>query len=240
MMRKNKMMRAASGLLVATLLTTSVISGTFAKYTTSATGSDEARVAKWGFEAPATITMTDLFKNEYTDTTNGKTVLSTKDVIAPGTSSSVAFGFTYDTTSNTVDKPEVTYNFTISTEGSSIDSSIENNKSIVWSLDGVECTATENKSSWDVLLESIAKLSGADTVTVDNADTNKVSATKKWDYGTLPTGFYDDTPDGAKTHTISWKWKYDNSNDAEDTTMGNADTLAEVKLAITVKAEQVD
>ena len=56
-MRKNKMMRTASGLLVATLLTTSVISGTFAKYTTEETGSDSARVAKFGVEITARGTM---------------------------------------------------------------------------------------------------------------------------------------------------------------------------------------
>lgn len=47
-MKKNKMMRAASALLVATLLSTSIISGTFAKYTTTASANDTARVAKWG------------------------------------------------------------------------------------------------------------------------------------------------------------------------------------------------
>ncbi len=47
-MRKNKMLRTASALLVLVLLTTSVISGTFAKYTTQDSASDAARVAKWG------------------------------------------------------------------------------------------------------------------------------------------------------------------------------------------------
>lgn len=45
---KNKMMRIASILLVATLLTTCAISGTFAKYVTKVSGEDTARVAKWG------------------------------------------------------------------------------------------------------------------------------------------------------------------------------------------------
>lgn len=48
-MKKNKMMRAASFLLVAVLLTTSVISGTFAKYVSTVSGTDTARVAKWAF-----------------------------------------------------------------------------------------------------------------------------------------------------------------------------------------------
>ena len=47
-MKRNKMMRIASVLLVAVLLSTCVISGTFAKYTTSNSATDSARVAKWG------------------------------------------------------------------------------------------------------------------------------------------------------------------------------------------------
>ena len=47
-MKKNKMMRVASALLVAVLMTTSVISGTFAKYVTQDSATDTARVAKWG------------------------------------------------------------------------------------------------------------------------------------------------------------------------------------------------
>ncbi len=47
-MKKNGSMRAASALMVATLLTTGVLSGTYAKYTTQRSGSDAARVAKWG------------------------------------------------------------------------------------------------------------------------------------------------------------------------------------------------
>ena len=49
-MKKNKTMRLASGLLVAVLLTTCAISGTFAKYVSDATNSDTARVAKWSIE----------------------------------------------------------------------------------------------------------------------------------------------------------------------------------------------
>ena len=47
-MKKNKMMRLASVQLVLTLLSTSVISGTFAKYVTTNSADDSARVAKWG------------------------------------------------------------------------------------------------------------------------------------------------------------------------------------------------
>jgi hypothetical protein len=80
-MKKNKMMRLASALLVAVLLTTCAISGTFAKYVTKAYGTDQARVAKWGFET--TLLTVDLFKDLY----DGGAVDSnnTDKVIAPGT-----------------------------------------------------------------------------------------------------------------------------------------------------------
>lgn len=242
-MKKNKMMRTAAGLLVATLLSTCVISGTFAKYTTSAEGSDSARVAKWGFESASTISLDDLFKTTYSNASK-ETVKSsnTEKVIAPGTSGSATFGFTYDTTSNSVNAPEVAYDFTVSTEGSTIGDSIEKNKNIVWSLDGTECTATGEKSSWDVLLEKIAGLSG-DT-SVDSSNNNKIEGTKEYKAGELPTEFYEATPNGAKEHTVSWNWKFDDSNDSNvdktDTSMGNADSLEDVKLVIKVTATQID
>lgn len=116
-MRKNKFMRAASGLLVAVLLTTCVISGTFAKYTTSATGSDSARVATWGFDKNnASITLDNLFSDTYD---NVKGVDS--DVIAPGTTGSANFEFKY---SGKADAPEVAYTFKVDTEGSTISDDI--------------------------------------------------------------------------------------------------------------------
>ena len=85
-MRKNKMMRAASALLVAVLLTTSTISGTFAKYVTEASGQDEARVAKWGVEVSAFTN--ELFAKTYAkteDTSIENTVVADEKVVAPGT-----------------------------------------------------------------------------------------------------------------------------------------------------------
>ena len=61
-MKKNKMLRIASVLLVAALISTCAISGTFAKYVTKAVGEDSARVAKWG----VLVTLDgDVFKSEY-------------------------------------------------------------------------------------------------------------------------------------------------------------------------------
>ena len=91
-MKKNKMMRIASVLLVAVILTTCAISGTFAKYVTSGNGSDNARVAKFGVTVTGTA---DTFKETYAKNDTGFTlaansVVSTEDVVAPGTSGFLA------------------------------------------------------------------------------------------------------------------------------------------------------
>ena len=91
-MKKNRMMRLASVLLVCVLLTTSVISGTFAKYTSEGSVTDTARVAKWDIKLEgATITKDvtiDLFATAYKNPAGTETTVqsdTTENVIAPGT-----------------------------------------------------------------------------------------------------------------------------------------------------------
>ena len=219
-MRKNKMMRAASGLLVAVLLSTCAISGTFAKYTTSVSSSDKARVATWGFNQTS-ISLTDLFRQTY-----DKNVHGIADVIAPGTTNSAKFKFSYDGQQT---YPEVAYKFTVDTQGSTIDEEIEKNPNIVWKLDN------GNEGNWQQLLASIQALSGDS------------SGSKDYTAGELPKGFTADDDE----HTISWEWKFEKTGndvtnsvttaqDATDTAMGNAAKLAEVTLKITVTATQID
>ena len=93
-MKKNTMMRIASILLIAVLLSTSAISGTYAKYVTADNASDTARVAKFGVVATVDGT---LFAKNYINATGGNTpadsgeltVISqtTDKVVAPGTKS---------------------------------------------------------------------------------------------------------------------------------------------------------
>lgn len=86
-MKKNVMMRLASFLLVAVLISTSAISGTYAKYVTQGSGSDTARVAEWGVQI--TGMESTLFKDTYAaDNTTGGIVNGVQaetKVVAPGT-----------------------------------------------------------------------------------------------------------------------------------------------------------
>ena len=94
-MKKNKMMRIASVLLVAVLLSTCAISGTFAKYVTTADAQDSARVARWG--VTLTVTNDSIFFSDSYTSNNGITVNTSSigtNLVAPGTSSSENGGTT--------------------------------------------------------------------------------------------------------------------------------------------------
>lgn len=239
-MKKNRMMRLASILLVCVLLSTSVISGTFAKYVTQSGSQDTARVAKWGFTDTATISLDNLFDDVY-DGENGiqgVTIDGTDNIIAPGTTNEVSFQFIFDGEGGDDIAPEVDYTFVVSTAGSTIDTHIENNPNIEWGLDGQYFENKDGKS-WTKLLAAIDALDG-------NVTDNKYEA------GDLPDAFYGAAgkENGAATHTISWRWLIDDGSankDAEDNTqnkydtaMGNNSDLEKVTLIVSITATQVD
>ena len=118
-MKKNKMMRIASVLLIVTILSTCAISGTFAKYVTSATVGDNARVAKWGINIA--MEGNTLFADQY-DFSTGSTfhgrnnaadvaVKAAVPVVAPGTSSAEAGG---DFSARISGTPEVAVRYQLS------------------------------------------------------------------------------------------------------------------------------
>ena len=92
--KKNWTLRAAVLMLALVLITSCFVGGTFAKYVTSGSGTDSARVAKFGVTVTANG---DLFAKEYaTDDqtvvgTIAKSVISTDKVVAPGTESNGDF-----------------------------------------------------------------------------------------------------------------------------------------------------
>lgn len=232
-MKKTKFMRAALLLLVLTLITSCFVGGTFAKYTTSITGSDSARVAYWGFDQGASTTI-DLFDTTYTSD-NGDTVKSSsadKKVIAPGTSktSTFAFGYTNYKT-NEITAPEVAYIFTVNPTITGNYNSLDANDSFKWTLAKGDATATEYNTVAE-LLADIKALSG------DNTGTG----TKRYEAGNLPEAF----TSADEVYHIGWKWAFETAGekmaeqDATDTAMGNAANLDNVALTITITATQID
>lgn len=236
-MRKNKMMRAASGILVATLMTTSIISGTFAKYTTSASASDDARVAKFGVVVTANGTM---FADEYATDDKSVSGTITKSVITSGrTGDAVIAPGTEGTLANATlsGTPEVAvrvdYAPTLTLEGWKNESGAEYCP-IVFTV-GTKTyglAGMKDSKGHDVANESttVAELKTA----VENAI--KAYSTKyepKTDLSTKASDYVN----------VSWNWAFDNSHDEDDTYLGklaadgNAST---VKLDITTTVTQID
>ena len=125
-MTKNKMMRIASVLLVAVLLSTCAISGTFAKYVTSDTGSDNARVAKWGFKTTSLVI--DMFDGSYTNVQSG----TAENVVAPGTTKTA----TIELVPAAQAAPEVAYTFDLNV--TAVDTTAALLNELVWSLNGTK------------------------------------------------------------------------------------------------------
>ena len=85
-MKKNVMMRLASFLLVAVLISTSAISGTYAKYVTEGTGTDSARVAKWGVDIEVAGTMfAETYESGNETVVSAGAVNEVSKLVAPGT-----------------------------------------------------------------------------------------------------------------------------------------------------------
>ena len=212
-MRKNKMMRTASGLLVATLLTTCVISGTFAKYTSSASGSDTARVAKWSFKVgetdivaqdSITFNLFDTIKEADTKTeeTNVATATSGNTIIAPGT------GGSFDIVLK--NESEVTAKYKIDFTETN-----ESTIPIEYSTDG-----TSWKSSIDELDVNISNEDGTALGFTTSDNTKTITVYWRWSYNAAETPVR-------------------NQSDANDTALGK-DGNATVTVKAEITATQVD
>ena len=220
-MKKNKMMRIASVLLVAVILTTCAISGTFAKYVTSGNGSDNARVAKFG----VTITGTaDTFKETYAKNDTGFTlaansVVSTEDVLAPGTSGSMA-AFTITGT------PEVAVRVAFAGTLELGDKWEDEGNAYYCPIEVTVGDATFKGTSY----------ASADEF---EAAVNAKIATYSKDYAAGT----DLSTIGADAPEISWAWAFEGNDDAKDTYLGDQAAVgnaAEISLAVTATVTQID
>ena len=141
-MKKNRAMRLAALLLVAVLMSTCGISGTFAKYVTEVEATDTARVARWGIDSTATVAF-DLFDTAYGTTVNSQ---YGDNVIAPGTTKTEMIQLTYV---GQEIAPEVDYTIDLNVAESSIGDNINANPNILWSFNGSAW------GTWDAMITAI-------------------------------------------------------------------------------------
>ena len=239
-MRKNKMMRLASALLVAVLLSTCAISGTFAKYVTSDTSADSARVAKWGVSVVASGD--ELFNNEYTDTTNGLTVKSKDDanVVAPGTSNTEfsAAGLTFTIKGAPEVDVKITYDFE-ATEDIYLGTGNYANDTTGDTADSYNVDAVYYPVVY-TLTKDGAEVAKGNLDAIDTYFANLTASSTQIDANTTLDAVY----------VLTWAWDFgDAANNTKDTTLGNlaAGTTTttnnynlELSYSLTITIEQVD
>lgn len=236
-MKKNVMMRIASVLLVAVMLTTCVISGTFAKYVTSETGSDSARVAKWGVTiTPNGAAFGTAYKsadgkisatyNAATDSVNHDSTVDGLDLVAPGTGDTVV---AMDISGAPEVDVRVEYTATVTLTG--------------WVVDGDEyCPIyfTINGETYGMTGTTKDPLDhGYTTVTaLQDAVANAIAAY---------SANYEANTDlsSAATPVVSWAWDFysTDDNDVKDTKLGDAaaaGNAATITIVITTTVTQVD
>lgn len=243
-MKKNTMMRVASVLLIAVLLSTCAISGTFAKYVTKSSATEVARVAKWGVDFVIT---TDMFKTTYQydapphgDFTGKLSVESDNGnkVVAPGTSGT---GYSL----STIGTPEVSYVVTFGLD-------IAASQTVYLDIGGdvyrpVSYTLTLGASSYTS--NDLAKIASN-------------ILTYKYMYD-VDSGHYYTTADNGTTWTdagtvapkmvLSWSWAFSTSpeNDIKDTALGDiaagvtpeiavTGSCTDISLVVTSTATQID
>lgn len=231
-MKKNKMMRLASVLLVAVLMSTCAISGTFAKYVTNGTAKSEARVAKFGVKVAAEG---NLFSTEYTTENTAdaakigtNSVISSNEdkVVAPGTSGSL-------TKTMITGKPEVAVRVT-----NAATVTLEN-----WTVEGkfyCPIVITVNGTEVDTSdCENAEQFAEAVKTAID-ATTAEYKANT--DLGNLPA-------DAAKGLSVSWEWPFytDDDADKKDTALGDAAAgipegaqAATISINVTTTVTQID
>lgn len=236
-MKKNKMMRIASVLLIAAMLSTCVISGTFAKYVTSGNSTDSARVAKWGVEV---VGAADMFKTSYAKDDNSFTLSSysvvsgdSDKVLAPGTNGTLTDVALLGTPEVAV---RVTYEATVDLSNWNIDG-VEYYCPIVITVEGTDYYGMSyaNEAAFEAAVKTAIEGCAMDYSANQNLAESGV---------------------GAKAPSVSWAWAFEQgnavgatptvcslNNDVNDTALGDkaADGNAvKIEITITTTVTQID
>ena len=243
-MKKNKMMRIASALLIAVLLTTCAISGTFAKYVTSKDGHDEARVAKWGVTVD--VAAENAFNNGYNAeddsyNVNAWTVYTSngKDVLAPGTNGTLA-------TATVAGRPEVATRIKLVVAFDITNWVIDTNTfycPVVVTVGDTEIKATSEEQFEADVIEAVKNAIYVNSNTVVELTETTVDGHDAYVFE------MDYQPNELLQNglNVTWNWDFDDNgagtNDVNDTKLGDkaaAGNAAEMYFSIAITVTQID
>lgn len=213
-MKKNYVMRIAAVLLVLVLLSTCVVSGTFAKYVTAGNASDSATIAKWGVKVEANdSTVATVKEVGGADEAQVKSA-TPKVILAPGTEVAKLADFTISGT------PEVAVNVSYAANLVLAD----------WTLDGgaYYCPLEINVNGTVLVgkdYTSMADFEAAVEAKIAALSDNYAVGT---DLSTLV---------GPQ---VSIAWAFNGGNDTADTYLGDKASAPTVSLTITATVTQID
>lgn len=235
--KKNWTLRAAVLMLALVLITSCFVGGTFAKYVTSGTGGDNARVAKWGVTVTAHETG-DIFAKSYDNTVIAE---GEYKVIAPGTKKDNAALVTLS------GKPEVSVKVSYNADSFSLTGNwkgADNDDTFYCPL----IIKVTGKVGNEVKSETINCVGKPNAEAVETAVKNAVAACSatyapKTDLSSATEG-----DDGLK---ISWEWPFEGSanpgqTDEKDTYLGNLAATAAgtdvpaIHVQVTATVTQID
>ena len=219
--RSSMMVRLVAVLAVVMMFTMCFVGGTFAKYKTSKSGTDTATVAKWGVTVTgeATTFAKEYAKDNNSFTVAANTVVSTENVVAPGTGGNMAV---FSITGTPEVAVNVAFTGTLDLEDKWVDAEGDYYCPIEIKVDDITFRGTDYNSA-DAFEEAVE---------------TKIASYKQ-DYAART----DLSTIGGNAPAISWKWAFEGNNDVKDTNLGKQaaeGNAATISLSVTVTVTQID
>lgn len=233
-MKKNKSMRAAGGLLIATMLTSSIVSGTYAKYVTSDSAEDTARVAKFGVTVTASGSLFDTtYKavgggntpggENATDSEDGTTLTvessNTDKLVAPGAKNTDGITFAIAGT------PEVDVKLDVVVDDSLEEIFLKAKDDLPDMTTGKADDTFNNDADYYPVKFTLTQTKGGTTTTLVNGLKLKDVASALETLTTTSIDANTDLSTAVGTLNLTWEWAFDDNDagtyDKQDTLLGD-------------------
>ena len=228
-MRKNKMMRLSALLLVAVLLSLSVIGGTWAKYVTTSSALEETvTVAKWGVEITSTL------DNKVYQNATGETDINTGTIKVDAATDLIAPGFKAKFFETTISgTPEVacktSYASTLTLTGWTLEDTSEYCP-LVFTVNGTEYKIVEDdQDDQTEEITTVAELIEAVQDAIDGVTTEYAAGTDL------------SARDQDLVVYVSWVFEVDAATNANDTYLANKGAnVPTIELSVVCTVEQIN
>lgn len=230
-MKRNKLFLLGLFVVFAAVLSLSLVSSTFAKYTSTNSGSDTARVAKWGVAISAANF--DSFDAAYAKDDDSATTISTVSVVSANSENVLAPGTTRNLVGLAISgAPEVavkvTYTATLTLSKWTLTDDTTEYCPVIFTVNGEDFYIGKTG------IETVAQLKAAVETAI-----NGYSAE------------YDANSDlsGASAPVVSWRWEFEKTTtgstqtDVNDSILGDKAAQGNgptITLALTASVVQID